>query len=873
MFKSELVFSEFVLNFQKEIKSKTHINDEAGIFKPDRYKSFNKFVYFVKIFIELLGFEMKEFSEKDMKLRKKKFCLRALKNMKGQVAIFVVLIFQVLFILFAMSINIALTAYDKINMQNSLDLAAYYGAKKQAEVLNAMAHINYQMRQNWKLLAWRYRILGTLTQYKGEVHSLYSPRYPSSKNYWCPQNHCGDTRNLSFQRACNDNCKNTTRRECQSVQQTFNNVGVYGDNYCDNFYFVCISHEVWKRGIKGRDQNLCTTFEVDVPPVTDLQIVAGFMAEAHLAARGVVSLQEDVAKSCPAEGALNWLMTQLFMTHFRLDQKDRKVMIKEIYERTLKIGEDLDGEKIVEGAQKVFCRNLSRTNCESAKNLCQYSSSSGRGKCEPHSSHSGLTAFNSFEEKEFEEVFDKLDVRPVLQFLYDSTKNESCTTKIGVHYNDEPLINYYGGDVFANVVQILGTAPSHSLVGFLTPEVGKLFWYNQVTGTDPNDSHPMKTLTLSFFKKPNQTLYYALRLEYDYESQYQIFSLNLSEPIKFKASAIAKPFGSNFGPQPDQNDPLIPIDHPEAQIRIPSNKANPALLQPNFSRYPGDKWGLIDKSLHDNSSEMNFLNKHKFYPNTQRVYSMEDYFHLTLYNSIEKDPLAKRGESYDPLNFSRVMEMMAVYPDFYDISYYSILGNYHQTYFKKICKLLKGSACDPKGENGFSSRFSAPVQAYIRGDFGWPDTDFYIEENHKNKGVELSIAPAFLEGRIQEPLITKIADRSGGNPAKLFGKNTLAKDNNYYHSQRNLFYPWLANPLPDRLLSSWTNTTKPNRYKEYSFPEDTFLECEGPALKGMPVPSACASGGRSGYSVKLISCEIAKDLEPQPSDIDDFCPN
>ena len=101
-----------------------------------------------------------------------------LKNIRGQIAIFVVLIFQVLFILFAMTINIALVVHDKINFQNSLDLAAYYGAKQQAEVLNAMAHINYQMRQNWKLLAWRYRILGTLVQDPGG----------SSPDYWCPQN-------------------------------------------------------------------------------------------------------------------------------------------------------------------------------------------------------------------------------------------------------------------------------------------------------------------------------------------------------------------------------------------------------------------------------------------------------------------------------------------------------------------------------------------------------------------------------------------------------------------------------------------------------------------------------------------------------------
>ena len=77
----------------------------------------------------------------------------------GQMAIFAILIFQSLFFLFAMSLNVALVVHDKINLQNSADLAAYYGAMKQAEMMNAIAHINYQIRQSWKLLAWRYRVL------------------------------------------------------------------------------------------------------------------------------------------------------------------------------------------------------------------------------------------------------------------------------------------------------------------------------------------------------------------------------------------------------------------------------------------------------------------------------------------------------------------------------------------------------------------------------------------------------------------------------------------------------------------------------------------------------------------------------------------
>ena len=70
------------------------------------------------------------------------------KSRTGQMSIFAILIFQSLFILFAMSLNIALVVHDKINLQNSVDLSAYYGAMKQAEMMNVIAHINFQIRQS-----------------------------------------------------------------------------------------------------------------------------------------------------------------------------------------------------------------------------------------------------------------------------------------------------------------------------------------------------------------------------------------------------------------------------------------------------------------------------------------------------------------------------------------------------------------------------------------------------------------------------------------------------------------------------------------------------------------------------------------------------
>lgn len=89
-------------------------------------------------------------------------CSQLLRSEKGQMAIFLVLVFQVLFVLFAMVVNVGLVVHDKINLQNSTDLAAYYAAQRQAELLNQIAHINYQIRQAYKLMTFRLRVPGSV---------------------------------------------------------------------------------------------------------------------------------------------------------------------------------------------------------------------------------------------------------------------------------------------------------------------------------------------------------------------------------------------------------------------------------------------------------------------------------------------------------------------------------------------------------------------------------------------------------------------------------------------------------------------------------------------------------------------------------------
>ena len=808
---------------------------------------------------------------------------KILKSAKGQIAIFVVLVFQVLFILFAMTINVGLVVHDKINLQNSLDLAAYYGAKKQAEVLNAMAHINYQMRQNWKLLAWRYRILGTLLQDHGHHKD------EGSKEYWCPQND-------PYQTVRCNRPDSSWQQACRSAISKYTSAGIYkpSTRYCDFAYFICISNKLWQRGMSDNlsSQNLCEKHNVNIQPITDLDITAPFVPSAIIAAQGVRNLMGTATATCKMEGALNWFMAQMFLTHFRLDQKDRKMMIRKIYEKTLKVEIDLDKNPIKKGVKQVFYKNLTLANRTAVQNLPDY----------------GLKLFSSFTGEKFRDVFKYLNVRPVLHYLSIVGGSGSCDRKIKPHYVYDSDTNNWWDDFLTDLTNTTNGEdhPLRQVVdnddvvkGFFSLNIGNRG--NNYMTDEKLNNHPIEGLTLGFSKNKEKILYYGLKADIP-EYKPNIFSLGTS--IKFKASAFAKPFGGQFGPQKDDQsekvgDPLIPIFkgglHPNnvknqaPQVNI-LKRNHDFVLQPNYSRWPGDKWGLIHYKLHSNDSNnpySNFLNKHYAYgddPNPKKkVYTYSAFAHLILWNRHgPADPLARPPKDVqnlnagvDPFNFMRMMELMAVYPDVYDISNYSILGNYHQTYFPKICKLLtQSSSCD-SGKKKFSSN----PDAYVRGDFGLPFNSDYIKKNQdkfSNIKTELSIAPYFLkkddnETDIERGIITHSPQGGGGGGQlpPIIGR-TSPNHSTDALTQGKIFYPWLAQTLPDHLLSSWYPTREPDRYLNYNQAASLALTCDGLAVEGSPVPTACAAGGRSGYSVKLISCSAIREMSTATKRPDTF---
>ena len=70
-------------------------------------------------------------------------------------------------------------------------------------------------------------------------------------------------------------------------------------------------------------------------------------------------------------------------------------------------------------------------------------------------------------------------------------------------------------------------------------------------------------------------------------------------------------------------------------------------------------------------------------------------------------------------------------------------------------------------------------------------------------------------------------------------------------------------------------TTSPDRYTDYNATgAKPSMKCYEPTPDGQHIPSGCAVGGRSGYSIKLISCDIVKSLPSAtdtPTNINAYC--
>ena len=646
-------------------------------------------------------------------------------------AIFVALIFQVLFVVFAMVINVGLIVHDKINLQNSVDLAAYYAGMKQAEILNAIAHTNYQMRQSWKLLAWRIRVLGDMGR---QDHPMYMANINGLPE--APMAQAGG-REPSV-------CVGHTR---------------FTQNYSDG-------------GAGGDQQSVCRQNNVNVPEIPRVPVIAGFLSFNRTVSQRADALRRVFSNNCQAQGPVNWYVASVWFEAYRRDVANRKQVLRKLAQLLSDSSDDfkeLSGPSIRVGVENTLRNNLTLGN-RSNLDIKIYNSI-------------GAVAGNT--KRWLPDIFFQPHIR-----YSDFTANPGCRgTQRFTHFpNNLPThldSSASSGSTWADVFDPDGKLRANLYYSTTIPDPGN--------NSDSTLFYPSSGVE----KNPWYMAYAGVSVSS--ELRRTIFS-PFSRPQKITARAFAKPFGGRVGPwyktawpsgaprsQGDQLDPHLPPETPTQPLA-------PNAPVPNYSRYPGDPLGL-----------RSFLALGIFRRKMLETFAtgtrLSWAFWALLPNDLDQangDVLAWTNQNVgdpgvlppnlrnSPEPWVRKFEIAAIAPDLFDITYYSIDPRYFQMYGAKAVNYF-GEGVKLRADLGSrdGSAFNVDQQVELARSLTDPGFNFYVVKDWKH------------------------------------------------------------------VLTSWA----PSGVGVYDFPDTKFGRCEYVVPSGSPdiVPGACQGGGRTGYSVKLVS--------------------
>lgn len=607
--------------------------------------------------------------------------MQLLRNSRGQTAIFIALIFQVLFVLFAMALNIGLVVHDKINLQNSVDLAAYYAAERQAEELNAIAHINYQIRQSWKLLAFRYRVLGTLGFDRPTLPSFHPAR-------------SGVITEMPYLEAV---------RPSTCV------------NYKPNWDEV------------APNQNLCNQPNLVIPPLPQVPVIAGFIGINLAVAALSTQLINAFNAACDQFGAYNWWFAAGILQNYRIEQRNRKLLIYALANNLSTLGNDfvdLNGDSVLAGAQQTFRKNLTYANSVSTTEFQMLNSLSG---VDP------------------KVWLPEIKISPTILYT-DVTGAAGCAA--------HPQLIRFIPERFSaqNKLKDPKTLNGGPLIPWMQGEPPPTDPYSFSLGVEKNP-WIMAYVGIKATTKPRQIFF------------------PIGPNVTLTARAFAQPFGGRIGPWHgsqwptgsaqsigQQIDALVPVrTKADGFLDSPND---PSRL-PNYARFPGDALGLISRLSQGALTGVAYIGM-------RYAYFMKIYYDFI--NGASNDSLAWDYQA-DKIPDYRYYELAAVAPDLFDATYYSIEPNFAQNYMASIVANRQ--------------KLKIPDDLIIRGDLGThaPQMPAYGIQNQisdvQTKNIQGPTAFYFVRKR--ENILTAWAPGEGavnyGMPYDRFGHCRVPDDN------------------------------------------------------------------------------------------------
>ena len=652
-------------------------------------------------------------------LRPHRFSERSLSNEKGQMAIFVALTFQVLFVFFAMIVNIGLIVHDKINLQNAVDLAAYYGAQRQAELLNEIAHLNYQIRQDYKLMAWRMRVLGEFGR----------TAHPSSINF------------ASSSPPLNDS------QEYPGADNTA----------------VCVAHGAWREPREvSANQTLCSTATIFIPEIPVTPNFAPFNPINAVVTANINNLRNLFSNACTNQGQLNWFFTANLFAGYKYGIASRKQMIREIAQNLssdVRDFRDRSQQSVRAGVLETLRRNLTSSNSDP-------SAFSAEEVKTANSMAIGPCAEPSY-------WLPDIPIRPYLMYTDNSNAGGACT---------------------GSSVPIFNLPVRTDIMGTLDPS-GLLRNIAQNTDNQPLN-HPYHSI-LGFEKNPWCVAWYGVRAKTRPRKPFAPFGA----PVVLEARSFAQPFGGRIGPWYMSTWPkgatqsagvrVDPLTAPRLPLATPLTPAQ--LLKesmPNYSRFPGDPLGL--KSMAAIGAMRSRL---------WTFFTLDTSIRLSHYDNLKNAqvtgdllPWDADSNSAPPI---RDVELAAVAPDLFDMTYYSIEPDYGRLYFI------------PSTFN--RGRFST---SFV------PISDIGTRFN----------PPSMLSNNV---MIQMERSTATAPPPAFYDLSTAF---------------WISRKS-EHLLTGWTQKALNNN----DFPEARFGTCATRPLPNVPTVGNCAAGGRVGYSIRHVS--------------------
>ncbi len=779
------------------------------------------------------------------------------KNQKGQVAVFVALIFQVIFVFFALLINVGLLVHHKINLQQSTDLAAYYGAMKQAETLNAIAHINFQIKQAWKLLTWRYRILGTFGFTKGNtlVGTLGHQNFPFEFRPGPGFHYYGSAGTR------NNKCAFPGATEPLGTQ---------------DIPFFCVGHSGFANWSQGESncQLSCGGFSTarairSIPLPSGISVPGANIAGSVRAATELINTR--LRGLCRQLGPTGATLLSRFIVGY-VNETTPRLKTIELLAKNLSLAADrvldIEGNTLRSGSLLTLKNNLTEANLSGFRDS-NFIIENGLGS-DTCKFTDGLNG---------PQFLRKIDFNFINYFIHNCTVSGSGPNE---------AFDYVPENVYdPNSATGLGSA-----FNLLSPDL---------TTVLESVLNPQTLHTIGFEKNPHCVEYYAVKAS----SEPQIPFLPLTK-IKLNALAIAKPFGGNIGPwygktwpqgaeksqyddnnQTTKTDETLPIRDLRGATGV-NDVTRSVYSQPNFSLYVGDLRGLrnsdyiaayhsalaIRDIMRFNNSSSTNQNSNNTLSNNTGPSSPGHWPHAKNWNDMDNAAVADYRD-YDSLasidseqDGMRALEITAIAPNQFDITHYSIDPDFYNNYY---VKLAKTGLSKIKAATGVTMD-----DDWLRADFG------AVRMRAENTSPESPLTPRtfsvkdqiLLKNRVLAATPSIITDIE--NPNR--GKSYNAILNHLVKMQSSLLTAWTFLNFSDyktfpsgtvnndsntmsfgQCSDSWNNTAAAAAVANSTPTADEhFRTPPNVDPKFPPVPGNCVTGGRTGYSVKLVSPNMVR---------------